>query len=178
MQIAVINPGWLGWLVFKCRHFNNCQRIFKLPVNYAANKRMDICSVFVYVTAYSQSVCWQSLNTLIWLAGFIKRCIGVWWWSCCIRAVDSNCCPGWLTTDQFFNRLRCGSSRSQARCLRGWQLILVAWNPTKFLPSGWNALLATLPFFVPGFLLLLACCRFGQTALLICPMAGAVVAGI
>ncbi len=173
MQIAVIILGGLaGW--FLCRQ-QQLSADFRFLVNYGKQTAWILFSLFMLLLILSLYAGSQ-LNTTNMLAGFYQAGALVFGGGHVVLPLleQQTIATGWLTTDQFLTGY--GAAQAVPGPMFTLATYLGAEIPTQ-LPAGWNALLATLAIFVPGFLLLLAMLPLWQQ-LAHLPNAGAVVAGI
>ena len=173
MQIAVIILGGLaGW--FLCRQ-QQLSADFRFPVNYGKQTAWILFSVFMLLLILSLFAGSQ-LNTTNMLAGFYQAGALVFGGGHVVLPLleQQTVATGWLTTDQFLTGY--GAAQAVPGPMFTLATYLGAEIPSQ-LAAGWNALLATLAIFVPGFLLLLAILPLWQQ-LAHLPNAGAVVAGI
>jgi chromate transporter len=173
MQIAVIILGGLaGW--FLCRQ-QKLSADFKFPVNYGKQTAWILFSLFMLLLILSLFAA-SDLSVTNMLAGFYQAGALVFGGGHVVLPLleQQTVATGWLTTGQFLTGY--GAAQAVPGPMFTLATYLGAELPTQ-LPSGWNALLATLAIFVPGFLLLLAMLPLWQQ-LAHLPNAGAVVAGI
>lgn len=173
MQITVIILGGLaGW--FLCRH-QQLSADFKFPVNYGKQTAWLFFSLFIWLLILSLFA-GSELNLTNMLAGFYQAGALVFGGGHVVLPLleQQTVVTGWLTTDQFLTGY--GAAQAVPGPMFTLATYLGAEIPSQ-LPSGWNALLATLAIFIPGFLILLAMLPLWQQ-LAHLPNAGAVVAGI
>jgi len=173
MQIAVILLGGLaGW--FLCRH-QQLSADFKFPVNYGKQTAWLLFGLFMLLLILCLFA-GSEPNATNMFAGFYQAGALVFGGGHVVLPLleQQTVATGWITTDQFLTGY--GAAQAVPGPLFTFATYLGAEIPTQ-LPSGLNALLATLAIFLPGFLLLLAMLPLWQQ-LAHLPNAGAVVAGI
>ena len=173
MQIAVILTGAImGW--FLCRH-HPLPADFYFPVTYSRQTAWLLFSLFILLLLISLFAGTQ-LNVANMLAGFYQAGALVFGGGHVVLPLleQQTVTTGWLATDQFLAGY--GAAQSVPGPMFTLATYLGAEIPTQ-LPSGWNALLATLAIFLPGFLLLLTILPIWQQLTRLSG-AAAVIAGI
>lgn len=173
MQIAVILAGAVaGW--FLCRH-QSLSADFSFPVTYGKRTAWLLFSLFILLLLISLFAGTQ-LNVANMLAGFYQAGALVFGGGHVVLPLleQQTVATGWLTTDQFLAGY--GAAQAVPGPMFTLATYLGAEIPTQ-LPSGWNALLATLAIFLPGFLLLLVILPIWQQLTRL-PGAAAMIAGI
>lgn len=173
MQIAIILAGAVaGW--FLCRH-QSLSAYFSFPVTYGKRTAWLLFSLFILLLLISLFAGTQ-LNVANMLAGFYQAGALVFGGGHVVLPLleQQTVTTGWLATDQFLAGY--GAAQAVPGPMFTLATYLGAEIPTQ-LPSGWNALLATLAIFLPGFLLLLVILPVWQQIIRL-PGAAAVIAGI
>lgn len=173
MQIAVILTGAImGW--FLCRH-HPLPADFYFPVTYSRQTAWLLFSLFMVLLLISLFAGAQ-LSVANMLASFYQTGALIFGGGHVVLPLleQQTVATGWLSGEQFLAGY--GAAQAVPGPMFALATYLGAEIPTQ-LSAGWNALLATLAIFLPGFLLLLTILPIWQQLTRLSG-AAAVIAGI